>query len=203
MPPPASTHVGGKSGKKGAAGKEKKGAGNKVRVLISLIFEDMYINWIFYIQAAPKPKQAKPRAKAGGTKAKAKAALEDTSSTPVTASTSSGRGSKASPMTTSTMKKASASASASTAAAAGAARSRSTSAMGGVVPDNIKAENEKDKEHEPAAVEGDGAEGEGKEDDKLYCVCKTRYDEDRVMIACDRCVLFLQFFWTPFFGDIS
>ncbi|KAH7931017.1 hypothetical protein BV22DRAFT_1027782 [Leucogyrophana mollusca] len=25
------------------------------------------------------------------------------------------------------------------------------------------------------------------EDDKLYCVCKTGYDEDRVMIACDRC----------------
>jgi len=198
MPPPASTHVGGKSGKKGAAGKEKKGAGTKVRVLISLIFEDMYINWIIYIQAAPKPKQAKPRAKAGGTKAKAKAALEDTSSTPVTASTSSGRGSKASPMTTSTMKKASASASAST-AAAGAAHSRSTSAMGGVVPDNIKVENEKDKEHEPAAVEG----GEGKEDDKLYCVCKTRYDEDRVMIACDRCVLFPHFSWAPFFGDIS
>lgn len=25
-------------------------------------------------------------------------------------------------------------------------------------------------------------------DDKLYCVCKTGYDEDRVMIACDRYV---------------
>lgn len=23
-------------------------------------------------------------------------------------------------------------------------------------------------------------------DDKLYCVCQTSYDEDRVMIACDR-----------------
>ena len=23
------------------------------------------------------------------------------------------------------------------------------------------------------------------EDDKLYCICKTRYDEDKVMIACD------------------
>ena len=31
-------------------------------------------------------------------------------------------------------------------------------------------------------------EAEEKEEDKLYCVCKTRYDEDRVMIACDRCV---------------
>ncbi|KAK2461885.1 hypothetical protein APHAL10511_006348 [Amanita phalloides] len=25
------------------------------------------------------------------------------------------------------------------------------------------------------------------DDDKLYCVCKTKYDEDRVMIACDKC----------------
>ena len=25
------------------------------------------------------------------------------------------------------------------------------------------------------------------DDDKLYCVCKTPYDEDKVMIACDRC----------------
>lgn len=25
-------------------------------------------------------------------------------------------------------------------------------------------------------------------DDKLYCICKTSYDEDRVMIACDRYV---------------
>jgi len=31
-----------------------------------------------------------------------------------------------------------------------------------------------------------------KEDDKLYCVCKTQYDEDRMMIACDRSVSFSQ-----------
>jgi COMPASS component SPP1 len=24
------------------------------------------------------------------------------------------------------------------------------------------------------------------EDNRLYCVCKTRYDENKVMIACDR-----------------
>jgi COMPASS component SPP1 len=29
------------------------------------------------------------------------------------------------------------------------------------------------------------------EDDKLYCVCKTKYDEDRFMIACDRYELLL------------
>lgn len=32
-------------------------------------------------------------------------------------------------------------------------------------------------------------ESDGHEGDKLYCVCKTKYDEDRFMIACDRCVL--------------
>ncbi|KAI9063027.1 hypothetical protein FKP32DRAFT_1652056 [Trametes sanguinea] len=30
-------------------------------------------------------------------------------------------------------------------------------------------------------------ESEEEVDDKLYCICKTHYDEDKVMIACDRC----------------
>ena len=33
------------------------------------------------------------------------------------------------------------------------------------------------------------AEPEGDEEeveDKLYCVCETKYDDERVMIACDR-----------------
>ena len=51
------------------------------------------------------------------------------------------------------------------------ARSRSTSVIPGAVDDVVP---------EPEADESD------KEDDKLYCVCKTRYDEDRMMIACDR-----------------
>lgn len=34
-----------------------------------------------------------------------------------------------------------------------------------------------------------------REDDKLYCVCKTRYDEDRVMIACDRLVFLISLFF--------
>jgi hypothetical protein len=38
----------------------------------------------------------------------------------------------------------------------------------------------------PGEAELDEAE-EGMED-KLYCICKTRYDDERVMIACDRCV---------------
>ncbi|PCH33586.1 hypothetical protein WOLCODRAFT_135204 [Wolfiporia cocos MD-104 SS10] len=64
-------------------------------------------------------------------------------------------------------------------AAAGASRSRSTSVLpGGSVGPEVDGK----------AEEGH-AEGEEKDeqDDKLYCVCKTRYDEDRVMIACDRC----------------
>jgi hypothetical protein len=42
--------------------------------------------------------------------------------------------------------------------------------------------------------EPDDEEDSDREDDKLYCVCKTRYDEDRVMIACDRCVSGVFFF---------
>ncbi len=37
----------------------------------------------------------------------------------------------------------------------------------------------------PGEAELDEAE-EGMED-KLYCICKTRYDDEKVMIACDRC----------------
>lgn len=36
---------------------------------------------------------------------------------------------------------------------------------------------------------GDAEADEEDQDDKLYCVCKSRYDEDRVMIACDRYVV--------------
>ncbi|KAG6336952.1 hypothetical protein ID866_2146 [Astraeus odoratus] len=55
-----------------------------------------------------------------------------------------------------------------------ASRSRSTSAM---PPTDSKEE----------IVPEDHADEVDREDDKLYCVCKTQYDEDRVMIACDRC----------------
>jgi COMPASS component SPP1 len=27
---------------------------------------------------------------------------------------------------------------------------------------------------------------EEEEDSRLYCICKTRYDEEKIMIACDR-----------------
>jgi COMPASS component SPP1 len=34
--------------------------------------------------------------------------------------------------------------------------------------------------------EDEGKDGMDEVDDRLYCVCRTSYDEDRVMIACDR-----------------
>ncbi|KAJ7786368.1 hypothetical protein B0H16DRAFT_28698 [Mycena metata] len=62
--------------------------------------------------------------------------------------------------------------------AASASRSRSTSVMpgGSVGPDGSEKPEDEEEEAAPAA-----------EDDKLYCVCKTKYDEDRFMIACDKC----------------
>ncbi|KAF9456367.1 hypothetical protein BDZ94DRAFT_1177874, partial [Collybia nuda] len=56
-----------------------------------------------------------------------------------------------------------------------ASRSRSASVMpgGSAGPETEKQEEEEEEDQH--------------EDDKLYCVCKTKYDEDRFMIACDRC----------------
>ena len=68
-----------------------------------------------------------------------------------------------------------------TSASAGASRSRSASVMPHGPEDNAV------MELEDMEVDVDG-EDKDADDDKLYCVCKTRYDEDRVMIACDRYV---------------
>lgn len=64
---------------------------------------------------------------------------------------------------------------------AAASRSRSASTMpgGSVGPEGEQPQAEKQEEEEGS---------DGHEDDKLYCVCKTKYDEDRFMIACDRSV---------------
>lgn len=43
------------------------------------------------------------------------------------------------------------------------------------MPGGADVEKTAEDENEEAAV-----------DDKLYCICKTSYDEERVMIACDR-----------------
>ncbi|KAI0257633.1 hypothetical protein BJV78DRAFT_1116378 [Lactifluus subvellereus] len=61
-----------------------------------------------------------------------------------------------------------------------AARSRSTSVMPVSTTPVPGSENRAPGEAEPDDDE-DGME------DKLYCICNTKYDDERVMIACDRC----------------
>jgi COMPASS component SPP1 len=67
----------------------------------------------------------------------------------------------------------------------GSLRSRSTSVMphGSVGP-----EGEAKADAEEVEVDADG-DDQDNDDGKLYCICSTRYDEDRVMIACDRSAL--------------
>ncbi|KAI0757039.1 hypothetical protein C8Q80DRAFT_1091269 [Daedaleopsis nitida] len=64
-------------------------------------------------------------------------------------------------------------------AVAGPSRSRSTSEMPAPL-EPISRPKVQVEEPEPS-------DEEAAEDDKLYCICKTSYDEDKVMIACDRC----------------
>ncbi|KAJ7254067.1 hypothetical protein B0H12DRAFT_1115786 [Mycena haematopus] len=64
--------------------------------------------------------------------------------------------------------------------AASMSRSRSTSVMhGGSVGPDGSSEKPEDEDEDALAAAA--------EDDKLYCICKTKYDEDRFMIACDKC----------------
>ena len=117
------------------------------------------------LQPAPKARKApaapKARAKPSGT-AKSKTAKDGVAA--------AARGKKGSPLSIppqNAAKKSSA-----------AARSRSTSVMprASAGPDSqALAERAEDKEDEQDEAE-----------DKLYCVCKTRYDDERIMIACDR-----------------
>ncbi|KAL5518916.1 SPP1 [Sanghuangporus vaninii] len=72
----------------------------------------------------------------------------------------------------------------------GPSRSRSHSVMprASVDPEThrektAKEDEEKGKEKYTPAVEPP----DDPDKDKLYCICRTQYDEDRVMIACDRC----------------
>ena len=63
----------------------------------------------------------------------------------------------------------------------GSGQSRSAS----VVPPNVGVEQAKD-----ADQDGD----KENVDDKVYCICRSQYEEGRVMIACDRYESF-KFFW--------
>lgn len=136
-------------------------------------------------KSSSKPKAAaKPKAKSTA-KSKPKAAKDGSVSAASPApgaltpsmSTSSVKGKKATPLLGVNVPGTKRGAS----AAAASSRSRSASVMpsGSVAP-----------EADGKGILEAGAEGVEKDvimDDKLYCVCKTSYDEDRVMIACDRC----------------
>lgn len=67
-------------------------------------------------------------------------------------------------------------------AAGGTSRSRSTSVM----PAESEASGRKRSGQQVQDEKDEKDEEEREVDDKLYCVCRTPYDEDRVMIACDR-----------------
>ncbi|KAI0778144.1 hypothetical protein BD413DRAFT_600957 [Trametes elegans] len=124
---------------------------------------------------AQKSKQpAKPRAKAASAKPKAKAAKDGTAGSSGRL-TPSGSGAVAKSRK-STGAAAAAAAKRSVSAAVGQSRSRSASVMPAPPEPASKAQPEEEDEVEEEAI-----------DDKLYCICKTRYDEDKVMIACDRC----------------
>ncbi|KIP11999.1 hypothetical protein PHLGIDRAFT_33082 [Phlebiopsis gigantea 11061_1 CR5-6] len=71
------------------------------------------------------------------------------------------------------------------AATGGASRSRSTSVMPGESEANARKRSGQTQEEK--GKEDDKEDEEKEVDDRLYCVCRTSYDEDRVMIACDRC----------------
>ncbi|KAL5534210.1 hypothetical protein ACEPAG_672 [Sanghuangporus baumii] len=72
----------------------------------------------------------------------------------------------------------------------GHSRSRSHSVMPRASVDPETRRERTAKEDEEKAKEKDAPALEPPDDadkDKLYCICRTQYDEDRVMIACDRC----------------
>ncbi|TFK57249.1 hypothetical protein OE88DRAFT_1650892 [Heliocybe sulcata] len=120
----------------------------------------------------PPPKPRNPKKPSGTTTKSRVKALQDEEA----ASPAPSRGKKAIP---------SAAGAKSRAKSGSAVRSRSTSVLPGR-PGSVAPEAELGKEDEELG--GDDDEQAAKiNDDKLYCICKTKYDEERVMIACDRC----------------
>jgi COMPASS component SPP1 len=105
--------------------------------------------------------QPKSRAKSSGSaKAKIKMPFDGSSTTPLKSKKASTAVTKRSTVT---------------------ARSRSTSVMPGSTtpaPGALPS----------ALIEAEPDDAEEGMEDKLYCVCKTKYDDERVMIACDRFV---------------
>ncbi|GJE86068.1 PHD-type domain-containing protein [Phanerochaete sordida] len=137
-------------------------------------------------EASKKKAQAKSRAKTGSTnKTKARPSLvKERSATPAASPHPTPNLSDA-PTAAGKSKKAQGSLTAKRAvsAAAGASRSRSTSVM----PGEGEASARKRSGQQMPDEKEEKVEDEQEVDDRLYCICRTPYDEDRVMIACDRC----------------
>ncbi|KAK0541002.1 COMPASS (complex proteins associated with Set1p) component [Tilletia horrida] len=87
----------------------------------------------------------------------------------------------------------SSSAGSSSAAAAIAAAEQAAAARAKAAEAKQKEKREKERERKRKAKEEEEAAAAAEEeaelvlDDKLYCICKTLYDEERMMIACDHC----------------
>ncbi|KAI0374210.1 hypothetical protein BV20DRAFT_936099 [Pilatotrama ljubarskyi] len=121
---------------------------------------------------APKPK---PKAASTSTKSKAKA-TKDGAAGSSGRLTPSGSGSVTKGKKTTAVNAVAASAAKrSVSAVVEQSRSRSASVMPAPAEPSNKAQEEAEEDEEEVV------------DDKLYCICKTKYDEDKVMIACDRC----------------
>jgi COMPASS component SPP1 len=71
-----------------------------------------------------------------------------------------------------------------------ASRSRSTSVMPGITSEHAaptpSSSVGEDKVEKGDKQEEEEEEAVGNDDNRLYCVCKTKYDQERFMIACDR-----------------
>ncbi|KAI0361670.1 hypothetical protein OH77DRAFT_1417942 [Trametes cingulata] len=123
---------------------------------------------------AKQPPKPKPKATSAATKSKAKATKDSaTASSGRLTPSGSGSGTKGKKTTAANALSASA-AKRSVSAAVEQSRSRSASVMPAPAEPSSKAQEVEEEEEEVV-------------DDKLYCICKTSYDEDKVMIACDRC----------------
>ncbi|PSR72370.1 hypothetical protein PHLCEN_2v11713 [Hermanssonia centrifuga] len=148
--------------------------------LLSLFF---HINAA--LQTVPKKQLTKAKVKTlpnvrpkTKTSVKASASAKQGSSTPTPSAsgsnlnvpTSNGKSKKASPMVNSGVMSAAKRA----VSTGGGSRSRSTSVIPAAEVDKKGRASNEAEEQDTAA------------DDRLYCICKTSYDEDRVMIACDR-----------------
>src|SRR5260221_10344193 len=77
--------------------------------------------------------------------------------------------------------------------AGSASGSRPTSVVPGGTPTGEVEAAKSAREEEEEEEEADN------EDDKLYCLCKTKYDESRFMIACDKYAFTCQRLDSPYF----